>query len=742
MKQIARIIIFFLLITTMIVPPNTSYAIGEFTLPPRTVNYDSATSGGTLTFEFQVSPIYYDNVVYWVVTPDTVTLNAAEIQAESSGNTYPGGSIGYTTSLQKATENDISSGRSYKLHYVISNYGSLLPASQGELSFDAMSFVNETPVHNPSGTGDFSIDVSADTQGTIYAALYLLGSSPTKDDIIDSQGTALAYDYKIITTPEEKVTLDFTYSGLMLNHEYSVYIVRMDSNGNYYFSDSPSDSPLQLPKVEFTNAVYSNDTLSDLTDDYISIIFDEVLTNPGNIDDYFIQVGTGQGEQFEPYNFSFIPGIDYTFKSYDPTTYTVHLGVTPTGLEKLKSLSLNSSSVMQIRANAVSTIRPRVPDNVWVDISPFDLTVINRQNKSKLITAVYDEFETLDVNDDGILLGFDSSDVTEIGSTTDYEVAIDTHSSNGFVSADSVLTASDYTVTPQNGGVRLNFTATGLTKLPTSGLSFWRVTIVNPNNLTPNVDPDCKVVTFSRNIMPSPPPNSGNGSSSGNSSNKDDKDDRKPIKAPVVEITTPQVEEEFSQQISDQNGTNSPVFTDTENHWAKSDIDFVIQRGLFSGTGDGKFSPNMPMTRGMFVTVLGKLAKVDLTRFTSSSFKDVNSDAYYLPYIQWANTSGIVNGVSSEEFAPDMEISREQMAVMLLNYIKAMNIYLATLNEEKQFADTDEMSIWAKEAVKAIQMSGIISGKPDNKFDPKGIATRAEVSSMLRRFIELIEGRN
>ena len=158
------------------------------------------------------------------------------------------------------------------------------------------------------------------------------------------------------------------------------------------------------------------------------------------------------------------------------------------------------------------------------------------------------------------------------------------------------------------------------------------------------------------------------------------------------------------------------------------------------GTGDGKFSPNMPMTRGMFVTVLGKLAKADLTGFNSTDFKDVKSDAYYLPYIQWANTSGIVNGISSEEFAPDMEISREQMAVMLLNYIKAMNIDLAKLNEENQFADTDEMSAWAKESVKAIQMSGILSGKPDNKFDPKGIATRAEVSSMLRRLIELIEG--
>lgn len=231
--------------------------------------------------------------------------------------------------------------------------------------------------------------------------------------------------------------------------------------------------------------------------------------------------------------------------------------------------------------------------------------------------------------------------------------------------------------------------------------------------------------------------NTGSGSSGGGSSSKDDKDDKEPNNAPVNQ--TPPAQGELPLQTTEQNSTNAPVFSDTENHWAKSDIDFVIQRGLFGGTGDDKFSPNMPMTRGMFVTVLGKLAKADLTGFNSTDFKDVKSDAYYLPYIQWANTSGIVNGISSEEFAPDMEISREQMAVMLLNYIKAMNIDLAKLNEENQFSDTDEMSTWAKEAVKAIQMSGILSGKPDNKFDPKGIATRAEVSSMLRKLIELTE---
>ncbi|MEN1761616.1 S-layer homology domain-containing protein [Anoxynatronum sibiricum] len=233
--------------------------------------------------------------------------------------------------------------------------------------------------------------------------------------------------------------------------------------------------------------------------------------------------------------------------------------------------------------------------------------------------------------------------------------------------------------------------------------------------------------------------NSGNGSSGGDSSSKDDKDDQEQMKAPVAETPKPPVEGELPQQTTGESSSAASVFTDTENHWAKSDIDFVTKRGLFSGTGDGKFSPDMLMTRGMFVTVLGKLAKVDAANLTSSSFKDVKSDAYYLPYIQWANTAGIVKGVSSDEFAPDMPISREQMAVMLLKYIKAMNIDIAKLREEKLFDDEDEMSTWAKEAVKEIQMMGILSGKPDNTFDPKGSATRAEVSSMLRRFIERTE---
>ncbi|NCA93449.1 S-layer homology domain-containing protein, partial [bacterium] len=83
--------------------------------------------------------------------------------------------------------------------------------------------------------------------------------------------------------------------------------------------------------------------------------------------------------------------------------------------------------------------------------------------------------------------------------------------------------------------------------------------------------------------------------------------------------------------------------------------------------------------------------------------------------------------------------TREQMAVIMLNYAKTIGLELPKLYEENTFADNGEISSYAKTAVKEMQMAGIISGKGNNKYDPKGTATRAEVSTVLKHFIELVE---
>lgn len=179
------------------------------------------------------------------------------------------------------------------------------------------------------------------------------------------------------------------------------------------------------------------------------------------------------------------------------------------------------------------------------------------------------------------------------------------------------------------------------------------------------------------------------------------------------------------------------AFKDIAGHWAKEDIEFVVSRGLFSGTSETKFSPNAAMTRGMFVTVLGRLASADVSGYAKSSFSDVKSDAYYMGYIEWASKNNIVNGVGNGRFAPDQSITREQMAVIMSNYAKTISYTLPKVHVENIFADNGKISAYAKEAVKQMQMAGVISGKNGNLFDPQGTATRAEVSAVLRRFVEL-----
>lgn len=182
----------------------------------------------------------------------------------------------------------------------------------------------------------------------------------------------------------------------------------------------------------------------------------------------------------------------------------------------------------------------------------------------------------------------------------------------------------------------------------------------------------------------------------------------------------------------------APVFTDISGHWAEEHILFVVSRGLLNGTGNNQFSPNTGMTRGMFVTALGRLAGIDPASYQSGRFTDVKTDAYYAPYVNWAAQTGIVNGTSATTFSPDTNVTREQMAVMMANYADKLGYELPATLEAVTFADNGKISTWSAEAVKAMQQAGILAGKDGNRFDPQGTATRAEVATVLHRFVEIV----
>ena len=98
-------------------------------------------------------------------------------------------------------------------------------------------------------------------------------------------------------------------------------------------------------------------------------------------------------------------------------------------------------------------------------------------------------------------------------------------------------------------------------------------------------------------------------------------------------------------------------------------------------------------------------------------------DAYYMNYIEWASKNSIVNGTGNGKFAPDQSISREQMAVIMQNYAKVIGFTMPKVHGENTFADSSKISVYAKDAVKEMQMAGVISGKNSNLFDPQGTTT-------------------
>ncbi|WP_312060171.1 S-layer homology domain-containing protein [Anaerotignum sp.] len=106
-------------------------------------------------------------------------------------------------------------------------------------------------------------------------------------------------------------------------------------------------------------------------------------------------------------------------------------------------------------------------------------------------------------------------------------------------------------------------------------------------------------------------------------------------------------------------------------------------------------------------------------------------------YIEWGVKNNILVGIGGGKFDPDGLVTREQMAAIMDRYATAIGFKLSEVHGQNVFADNSKIGAWAAPSVKRIQMAGIILGKNNNFYDPQGTATRAEVSAVLRRFLEL-----
>lgn len=174
--------------------------------------------------------------------------------------------------------------------------------------------------------------------------------------------------------------------------------------------------------------------------------------------------------------------------------------------------------------------------------------------------------------------------------------------------------------------------------------------------------------------------------------------------------------------------------------WFYNAVTYVQQNGLFSGTDNDRFSPNGTMTRAMYVTVLGRMAGVDVSQYTTSTFGDVRSNAWYMPYVQWAVDKGITGGTGNHKFSPDTAITREQMATLTLRFFEVYNIpYQTNVSLTSKPNDITDISSWAVDAIVKLWQAGLLTGDANGNFNPHSHATRAEAATFSMRSNEVVK---
>lgn len=178
--------------------------------------------------------------------------------------------------------------------------------------------------------------------------------------------------------------------------------------------------------------------------------------------------------------------------------------------------------------------------------------------------------------------------------------------------------------------------------------------------------------------------------------------------------------------------------------WYAEAVSYATENGLFTGTSDSTFDPDGTMTRGMFVTALGRMAGIPAETPADSGFSDVASGAYYAPYVAWAAENNIVNGMGNGTFEPDTVLDREQMCTIFVRYLQEYLNYDTSAYEGTvtTFADADQISSWAAESVSIAQAMGLVQGIESDGviyFSPKESVTRAAGVTIFVRVDQTID---
>ena len=201
---------------------------------------------------------------------------------------------------------------------------------------------------------------------------------------------------------------------------------------------------------------------------------------------------------------------------------------------------------------------------------------------------------------------------------------------------------------------------------------------------------------------------------------------------------------ETKTEVIPAGGCPSAGFTDVpgEDNWAHAGIDYCVANGLMSGVGGNLFAPKKTTTRAQIVQILYNL-EGEPRVYGSTPFTDLTND-WYKDAILWAYQTGVVAGTSGTTFDPDLPVTREQIAVILMEYTsRVLGLKnLCTPADLSRYPDAGSVSDWAKNAMADAVALGLISGASNGGqtcLEPQGSATREQVATILMEFCKNVK---
>jgi len=210
----------------------------------------------------------------------------------------------------------------------------------------------------------------------------------------------------------------------------------------------------------------------------------------------------------------------------------------------------------------------------------------------------------------------------------------------------------------------------------------------------------------------------------------------------IITVTTAAGEKVADVKLPAQPATPK-VFEDVKDDgWYKNAVDTATGYGLFNGTSETKFSPNDGMTRGMLATVLYNLSGKPEYGTDAGAFNDVETGKWYEDPVDWAYKVGVTSGTSATEFSPNKDITREQLVTMLYRYAEKIGAASSSRKAITGFPDGNKVAGYAKDAMQWAVAEGFISGRAQgskNYIVPQGTASRAEVATVLAKFVEYLK---